>query len=117
SASEAEFLTVARLVRRTVRERFGRELKPEVRFISEASARSLVADTPAGTPPRANAVLLAVARWLCRAAVLLAALSLAGIARGIWNSSPEAGAVIAAGALMLLLGEAVYATIKYLERS
>ena len=50
NASEADFLAAAKLARRSVKERFGVELKPEVRFISAESEAELLADAPSRVP-------------------------------------------------------------------
>ena len=73
AASERDFLTLARLVRRTVKERFGRELRPEVRFVRECSARQLVEDTaPVPKEARLTRVLLLVCRYMYGILSLLA---------------------------------------------
>lgn len=76
TASEREFLTVARLVRRTVKERFGHELRPEVRFISKDSERQLVEDRAASAPVPAdiklNRVLLRICLWMYQILALFA---------------------------------------------
>ena len=118
-ATEAEFLNVERLARRSVRERFGHELKPEVRFISKATERALLADAPATEPPASGAVnptLLRICRWLYRLTVLLAATTLVVLAYGIRRTSVGAAIPMVVGALLLLLSEALLSTLKYLEK-
>ena len=114
NATEAEFLAVAKLARRSVKERFGRELRPEVRFISEESERALL-EVPEKSSGAASPVLVSLCRWFYRLAVLLAAASLAAVALGIWKTSPSSAAVLVVGALLLLLAEAVFAMLKKLE--
>jgi UDP-N-acetylenolpyruvoylglucosamine reductase len=118
SATEAEFLALARLARRTVRERFGHELKPEVRFISRDSERSLLTDTPpaAHEPATVSGALLALCRWLYRLTLLLAAAVLVTIGCAIRPTSPQAGWMLWTGAALLILSEAVYSTLKRLEK-
>ena len=119
NASEADFLLLARLIRRTVRERFGCDLRPEVRFISAVSAAALASDRPpdAVAAASANRMLSGACRWLYRIAVFLAALTLAAASWGIRHTSIEACVVLAAGAVLLLLSEAVYAVLNRAERS
>lgn len=114
-ATEAEFLAVARLARRMVKERFGVELKPEVRFISKESEAALLADA-AAAPPAANGVLVGICRWMYRLTVVLAAAALAAVAWAIRATSPAAAWILCAGAALLLLSEAVYSTLKLLEK-
>lgn len=115
-ATEAEFLAVARLARRSVRERFGVELKPEVRFISKASEEALLADSPAAAPERANGTLVRICRWMYRLTVVLAAAALVAVAWAIGGTSPAAAGMLGAGAVLLLISEAVYSTLKHLEK-
>jgi UDP-N-acetylenolpyruvoylglucosamine reductase len=118
-ATEAEFLTIARLARRAVKERFGHELKPEVRFISRASERALLADAPAPAvkaKPTANSALLALCRWLYRLTILLAAAVLVSVGCAIRPTSSAAAWMLYAGAALLVLSEAVYSTLKRLEK-
>jgi len=119
SASEADFLAVAKLARRTVSERFGFELRPEVRFISEESERELLEAVPAARasgPDGANPVLISLCRWFYRLTCVLAAGALCAVAAGIWKSSPSAAGVLVGGAALLLLAEAVHTMLKRLEK-
>jgi len=118
SATEADFLAVARLARRSVKERFGVELKPEVRFISGDSEAALLADAPvagkgSGT---ANGALVSVCRMLYRLTVVLAAAALFAVALGIRGTSPAAAAILCGGAVLLLVSETIHSTLKRLEK-
>ena len=108
NASEREFLTVARLVRRTVKERFGHELRPEVRFISKASERQLVEDRAAPAPVsadvRLNRVLRHICLWMYQILALLTGATMLWIAIRIKQSfGPGAGALEFACAVILLV--------------
>ena len=118
-ASEADFLRLARLVRRSVRERFGCEMRPEVRFISEASHRALVEDRDPGTPPadRPSPLLVGICRWLGRLMTVLAALALVLTGRSWWTAEPAFAVVAFAGALLLLVSEPFHALLKRMDRN
>lgn len=117
-ASEADFLRLARFVRRSVRERFGCELRPEVRFISQTSHRALVEDRDPETaaPSRPSPLLVGVCRWLGRALTALAALALALTGRNLWAAEPTFAAVAFAGALLLILSEPFCTLLKRMDR-
>lgn len=118
TATEADFLAVARLARRTVRERFGVELKPEVRFISGSTEAALLADAPPAETRSgsANGILLSVCRWLYRLTVVLAASALGAVAAAIRKTSPSAAGMLCAGAVLLVISEVVYYGLKRLEK-
>ena len=116
SATEAEFLAVAKLARRTVLERFGRELKPEVRFISRDSEAELLGGSVAAEPREANALLVRVCRWMFRLTVALAAAELVAVADGIRSVSVAAAAMLCAGAVLLVVSEVVFYGLKRLEK-
>ena len=108
NASEREFLTVARLVRRTVKERFGHELRPEVRFISKESERMLLDDRAAPAPVpadvRINRVLLRICLWMYQILALFAGATMLWIAIRIKQQyGPGAGAFEFACAVILLV--------------
>lgn len=106
TASERDFLTLARLVRRTVRERFGRELRPEVRFIRDVSARQLAKDwaPPATGGGRLTVVLFLVCRYMFQIASLMAGASLAAVGVKILRIDPSFGSAILALAALLFAG-------------
>ena len=115
NATEADFLAVARLARRTVKERFGHELRPEVRFISKDSLAALLEKT-AEEPVAANAALVRVCRWMYRLTVALAAAALVALAAAVWKTSPAAAVMLGSGAVLLVVSEAVFYTLKRLEK-
>ena len=114
TATEAEFLALARLVRRTVKERFGRELRPEVRFISKGSEAALL-EKPAGEAA-ASPALIGICRWLYRLTVALAAAALCAVAAAIRETSAPAAAALCAGAVLLVVSEVVFYMLKRLEK-
>ena len=116
SATEAEFLAVAKLARRSVRERFGHELKPEVRFVSPESEAALLEITPESCAAVANAALVRVCLWMYRLTVVLAAAALVAVAGAIRHTSVGAAAMLCAGALLLVISEVVYYGLKCLEK-
>ena len=105
-ASERDFLTLARLVRRTVKERFGRELRPEVRFVRDCSARQLVEDTaPVPKESRLTRTLLLVCLYMYQILALLAGMTMLVIALRIKQEyGAGAGNLELAFAVLLLAG-------------
>ena len=116
TASEADFLTLARLVRRTVMERFGCELQPEVRFVSSASAKALSAERSMPGKSSLSHGLIRVCRWMFRMASGLAALTLAGMAWSVLPDGAESAAVLLIGAVLLLSGEIVCTILNRMEK-
>lgn len=116
NATEAEFLAVAKLARRTVRERFGKALRPEVRFISKESEAALLEGSADDAAAKANAVLVRVCLWMYRLTVALAAAALVAVACAVLRTSPGAALMLCAGALLLAISEVVYYGLKRLEK-
>ena len=116
NASEADFLAAAKLARRSVKERFGVELKPEVRFISVESEAELLADARTEKTCGASSALVTVCRWLYRLTIILAAAALIAVASAIRKTSVGAAAILCAGAVLLVISETVHSTLKRLEK-
>ncbi len=115
-ATEADFLRLARFVRQSVDEKFHRKLRPEVRFISDASYRTLVGESDDAAPrSRPSPLLVTICRWLGRALAVLAALSLILTGFCLLESIPAAAAVTFAGALLLLASEAFHTLLKRMD--
>lgn len=106
NASESDFLQLARLVRRTVRERFGKELRPEVRFIGPFSKRQLVEDfaPPATAGEKLKRVLLVVCRGIYFEAALLVSAALIYTGITIRHAAPGLGVALSVLALLLIAG-------------
>ena len=114
NASEADFLRLARFVRRSVDEQYHHKLRPEVRFISEASYRKLVGEREKAAAP--SPLLIKLCRWLGRLLAVLAALALVLTGVGLWGNVPGAAAVAFAGAFLLLVSEFFFTLLKRMEK-
>ena len=97
---------MARLVRRTVRERFGHELRPEVRFIRRLSERQLLEDwaPPANAGEKLNRVLLPICLYMYQILSFLAGAALLFEAVLCWQIDPQFSIFVLVFAVLLLTG-------------